>query len=69
MNMQDIRKKAKEMGINANKMNKTDLIRAIQRTEANIDCFATDRVEECGELGCLWRTDCKPRQANKYQTQ
>ena len=68
MNMQDIRKKAKQMGINPNKMNKTDLIRSIQRGEANIDCFATARVEHCGELGCLWRTDCMPRKADKYQT-
>lgn len=56
--MQDIRIKAKEIGIKPNKMNKTDLIRAIQRAEANIDCFATDRVEHCEEFGCLWRADC-----------
>ena len=67
MNMQDIRKKAKEMGIKANKMNKTDLIRAIQRSEDNVECYATDRVEHCGELGCLWRTDCMPREGNKGQ--
>ena len=68
MNMQDLRKRAKAMGINPNKMNKADLIRAIQRAEGNIDCFATARVEDCGELGCLWRTDCMPRVPNKRET-
>ena len=38
------------MGIKPNKMNKTDLIRAIQRSEGNVECYATDRVEHCGEL-------------------
>jgi hypothetical protein len=69
MNMQDVRKKAKEMGIKANKMSKIDLIRTIQRSENSIDCYATNRVEQCGELGCLWRTDCMPRKGNKGQTQ
>ena len=64
MNLQDIRSKAKEMGIKPNKMNKTDLIRAIQRSEGNTECYATDRVENCGELDCLWRTDCLPREGN-----
>ena len=68
MNLKDIRSKAKEMGIKPNKMNKTDLIRAIQRSEDNVECYATDRVEHCGELGCLWRTDCMPREGNKGQT-
>lgn len=58
MKMQDIRSKAKEIGIKPNKMNKTDLVRAIQRAEANMDCYATDRVEHCEEFDCLWRADC-----------
>jgi hypothetical protein len=58
VNMQDIRTKAKGLGIKANKMNKTDLIHAIQRSEENIECYATDRVEHCEEFDCLWRSDC-----------
>ena len=65
MNMQDIRKKAKETGINPNKMNKADLIRAIQRAEGNIDCFPTARVEHCEEFACLWRADCISGKGNK----
>ena len=61
MNVQAVRKKAKEMGIKANKMNKTELIRAIQRSEDNIECYGTDRVEHCNESECMWRADCAQR--------
>jgi hypothetical protein len=57
-NMAKIRKMAKTMGINTSKMKKTDIIRAIQRKENNIDCYGTPRVEYCHEPTCLWRDDC-----------
>lgn len=69
MKLQDIRNKAREMGFNPNRMNKTDLVRAIQRHENNIECYATDRVQHCGELGCLWRTDCMSHKGEKGQTE
>jgi len=53
-----IRKMAKNMGVNTNRMKKTDIIRAIQRKENNIDCYGTPRVEFCHEQACLWRNDC-----------
>ena len=65
MKVQDIRIKAKEMGIKPDRMNKIDLIRAIQRAEANVDCFATDRVDHCEEYGCLWRADCVEQKNRK----
>jgi len=40
-------------------MNRTDLIRAIQRAEGNSECFATTYVNECNQINCLWREDCK----------
>ena len=49
---------AKDMGINTFRMKKTDIIQFIQREENNIDCFGTERVAHCEELGCLWRDDC-----------
>ncbi len=58
MNMAGIRKKARELGIKASGMKKLDLIRSIQTAEDNIACFGTERVEYCGEEGCLWRDDC-----------
>jgi len=46
------------MGINTYRMKKTDIIRSIQRGEHNIDCYGTERVRECREDSCLWRSDC-----------
>jgi hypothetical protein len=53
-----IRKMARDMGINTHRMKKVDIIRNIQRTEGNFECFATQRVDYCQEDGCLWRQDC-----------
>jgi hypothetical protein len=58
MVFQEIRSMAKDMGINTYRMKKADIIRAIQRTENNIDCYGTERVKDCREGSCLWRDDC-----------
>ncbi|UCG81458.1 MAG: hypothetical protein JSV60_04040 [Desulfobacterales bacterium] len=58
MRFQEIRGIAKEMGIGTYRMNKTDIIQAIQREENNIECYATERVYICQEEACLWRGDC-----------
>lgn len=58
MNMQDIRNIAKDRGIKAGKLTKIELVRTIQRTEGNFDCFATDVEGTCSQQGCLWRGDC-----------
>ena len=58
MNLNDIKKIAKDMSIATRGMKKIDLIRSIQRAENNIDCYGTDRVENCHEDACLWRSDC-----------
>lgn len=57
MKIQNIKKKAKSLGINAGKMKKTDLIRAIQRAEGNFDCFGS-ATDYCDQLNCAWRGDC-----------
>lgn len=54
----EIRKIAKDMGINTYRMKKTEIIREIQRAENNMDCYGTHRVEHCSEDACLWRNDC-----------
>jgi len=59
MKVQDIKDIAKKKGINAGKMNKIDLVRAIQAAEQNNACFATSSVQTCGQMNCLWRADCK----------
>jgi hypothetical protein len=58
MRFQEIQKMAKGMGINPYRMKKTDIIRTIQRTENNIECYGTDRADHCEEQGCSWRGDC-----------
>jgi hypothetical protein len=59
MKMQDIRNIAKERGSKVgSRINKTELIRSIQRAEGNADCFGTEHVNICGQTNCLWREDC-----------
>ena len=55
--MAEIRRKAKEMGLEIQRMKKPDLIRAIQTAEGNTACFATGRTE-CDQLACCWREEC-----------
>jgi hypothetical protein len=58
MNIKDIQSIAKKMGITKKEHKKIDLVRTIQLTEGNIACFASERVNICGEDTCLWRKDC-----------
>lgn len=58
MKMEEIRSIAKLHGINPAKLSKADLIRSIQISEGNFDCFATACNGECDQAGCLWREDC-----------
>ena len=58
MNIKQIGTVAKSLGINPGKIKKADLIRVIQRTEGNFDCFATAHKGECDQLECSWRSDC-----------
>jgi hypothetical protein len=58
MTVKEIKKRAKEMGINGTKMLKADLIRAIQIKEGNTPCYQTG-VVACGQTGCCWFGDCQ----------
>ena len=58
MKISVVRDAAKSRGMKIGKMNKTELVKAIQREEGNRDCFATPYVRECNQLNCLWREDC-----------
>jgi hypothetical protein len=55
--MSDIKEMGKKLGVNAAKMQKPELIRAIQKAEGNIPCFATG-LTSCSELKCCWRDEC-----------
>ncbi|HEX9626724.1 MAG TPA: hypothetical protein VGA00_07290 [Acidiferrobacterales bacterium] len=58
MKLQKLRAIAQERGVAPGKHDKIELIRMIQRTEGNFDCFATARDGVCDQTGCLWREDC-----------
>lgn len=58
MTVKEIKKLAKERGINGSKMLKADLIRAIQAQEGNTPCFQTGIVS-CPQTGCCWWGDCQ----------
>jgi hypothetical protein len=58
MNMQDIRERAKGVGIKPSRMTKVELVKAIQLSEGNFSCFATAVDNECDQLNCIWRDDC-----------
>jgi len=60
MNMADIRRKAKDLGLKVLGLKKADWIRAIQTAEGNTPCFATGRTE-CDQMLCCWREDCMPK--------
>jgi len=57
MKMNEVKKKAKKVGIKPGKMGKTELIKSIQRAEGNFDCFGTSG-DYCDQMGCAWRDDC-----------
>lgn len=57
MRMDEVREKAKELGIKTARMKKEDLIRAVQAAEGNFPCFGT-AAEACDQSGCCWLDDC-----------
>ncbi len=71
MKMTEVRKLAKELGINAFGKSKVMLVRAIQKKEGNFDCFARV-IDYCDQSGCCFRQACfkeaekaRPKRARK----
>lgn len=58
MNMQDIRKIAKQNGLKTGKLNKISLVKKIQTVEGNFDCFASAKNDYCDQSNCIWQKDC-----------
>jgi hypothetical protein len=66
MKMQDIRAKAKSLGMNIKVGTpKADAIRSIQRAEGNFDCFGTPENGYCDQEECLFREDCMPKKKKR----
>lgn len=57
ISMLEIRKKAQGLGITPGKMNKTDLIHAIQTAEGCTPCFGWSNGE-CSNTNCCFMQDC-----------
>ena len=62
MRMQEIRERAKLLGLKSGKKRKAVLIRTIQAAEGNFTCFETGS-EACDQSHCCWRVDCLASQA------
>jgi environmental stress-induced protein Ves len=58
MNLTEVRRFARGLGVTPGRLNKVDLIRSIQRFEGNFDCFATAYAGDCDQYDCMWRQDC-----------
>jgi hypothetical protein len=58
MQMPEIRAMARDLGIKAGRATKADLVRHIQRTEGNFDCYGSADQGICDQTGCRWRGDC-----------
>jgi hypothetical protein len=68
MNMQEIRAIAREWQISPGRYRKVELVRRIQRSEGNFDCFATASQQVCDQAECLWQKDCFREAAKAAET-
>jgi hypothetical protein len=57
MRVKELQKMAKAMGIKISGLKKAEMIKQIQRTEGNFDCFGT-ATGYCEQINCLFREDC-----------
>lgn len=57
MNMQDVRAKARQMGLRTGRMKKADMIHSIQRAEGNQPCYGHSGGS-CSQTGCCFMDDC-----------
>lgn len=58
MRIEEIRAIAAAHGVKPAHQSKAELVRAIQRSEHNFDCFGKAVSGYCDQYGCLWRHDC-----------
>ena len=57
MTLTEIKKMAKNVGVQAGSMKKDQLIHAIQLAEGNFDCFGKAQGG-CDQNDCTFRADC-----------
>ena len=54
----ELLKLAKKFNVAASGLSKTELIRKLQLSEGNFDCYARASGGVCDQPACLWREDC-----------
>lgn len=57
MRRDEVRAKAKGLGIKIRGVKKADLVKEIQTREGNFDCFGTAK-DYCDQWNCCFREDC-----------
>ena len=57
MKLNEIKKKAQNLGIDGANLNKVDLIHAIQSREGYVACYGTS-TGNCTYANCCFRDDC-----------
>ncbi len=58
MTLNEVKDIAKQKKIRIGNMKKDTIIRAIQKSEGNFECFGTAAAGFCDQADCLWREDC-----------
>jgi len=58
MKLKQVSAIAKTQSIHPGKLSKTELVKTIQKSEGNFDCYATAYGGACDQAGCSWREDC-----------
>jgi hypothetical protein len=59
MKISEVKAKAKAVGIEAGKMKKAELIRAIQRAEGYNACYGSEQAKDCPQIACCFIVDCQ----------
>jgi len=59
MNLNEVKKLAKDRGLAPGRLRKAELIRSLQAQEGNPQCYNTNLSSTCGQPNCLWRPDCR----------
>ena len=65
MKTNEVKQKAKSLGINVGKMKKPELIHSIQEREGNTPCFGTSNGN-CQQTDCCFIEDCLKTQLVAY---
>jgi len=55
---EELLKLAKEFDISHSGLSNIELIRKLQQSEGNFDCYAKASEGVCDQSGCAWRDDC-----------